>query len=136
MAGSTTARAAAALLAAGQREAAGLPWGWSRFADGTTVPRLAGDLLAALGRDGERFGADPLGAGPASFRAWLAAPVDDAEPPITRFWTGVHGLRADLRESFPDPLGGDRAAYAAWIEANGAREHGVEERARRRWWQR
>jgi hypothetical protein len=129
-------RYAAALLAAGQREAADLPWGWSRFADGTPVPRGAGDLLAALGRDGERFGADPLAVGPGSFRAWLAGPADDAQPTITRFWAGVHALRADLQDSFPDPLGADRAAFARWIEADGAREHGIDEPRRRRWWRR
>jgi hypothetical protein len=126
-------RYAEALIAAGQREAAALPWGWSRFADGTPVPRMAGELLATLGPEGERFRSDPLAAGPESFRAWLASPVDGERPRITRLWAGVHAVRGDLREAFPDPLGADRPAFARWIETDGAREHGVEPPAKR-WW--
>lgn len=128
-------RYADALLAAGQEEAAELPWGWTRFADGTPVPRMAGELLVALGPAGERFGGDPLAADPESFSAWLASPADDGRPRISRLWAGVHALRADLREAFPAPLGADRAAFAHWIETDGAREHGVDARpAPRRWW--
>ncbi len=125
-------RYAEALLAAGAREAAALPWGWSRFADGTPVPRGAGELLAALGPDGAAFRADPLAAGPGSFAAWLAGPADDRAPRITRLWTAVHAQRADLREAFPDPLGTDRAAFARWIAEHGASEHGVEPPPKRR----
>jgi hypothetical protein len=121
-------RYAQALLGAGQDEAGRLPWGWSRFADGTRVPSVAGDLLAALGANGARFRGDPLAAGPGSFRAWLATPADEGRPPITHLWAGVHALRADLRDAFPDPLGADRTAFARWIEADGAREHDVDER--------
>jgi hypothetical protein len=134
--GALLERYADALLAAGQREAAALPWGWSRFGDGTPVPSLTGDLLAALGPDGERFAADPLATGPGSFREWLATPVDEAQPPIARLWAGIHALRADLREAFPEPLGADRDAYARWIEADGAREHGVVAARRKRRWRR
>ena len=131
-------RYAAELLAAGHRDAMALPWGWTRFADGVPVPLMAGDILAGLGIDGERFGSDPLAAGPGSFQAWLSSPVDDAEPAIARLWAGVHKLRGDLRETFPDPLGADREAFARWIETDGMREHGVEgsgapRRRRRRW---
>ena len=80
----------------------------------------------------ERYADDPLAAGPGSFREWLAGPADGAQPPITRLWAGVHALRAELRESYPDPLGADRTAYAAWIEADGAREYGVDVRLPRR----
>jgi hypothetical protein len=124
-------RYAQALLAAGQREAGRLPWGWSRFADGTPVPYIAGELLAALGADGASFRGNPLAAGPGSFREWLASPVDDARPRITRLWAGVHALRGDLREAFPDPLGADRAAFARWIDADGVLEHDVDERLMR-----
>ena len=118
-------RYAQALLAAGHDAAERLPWGWTRFADGTPVPAMAGELLAALGPDGARFRADPLAAGPGSFSAWLASPVDDSQPPIARLWAGVHSLRGDLREAFPDPLGADRDAFARWAASEGAREHGV-----------
>jgi hypothetical protein len=129
-------RYADALLAAGAREAAALPWGWSRFADGTPVPRGAGELLAVLGPEGDAFRADPLAAGPGSFAAWLASPADERSPRLTHLWTGIHAQRADLREAFPDPLGADREAFASWIAEYGVREHGVEapaKRARRRW---
>lgn len=132
-------RYAEALLAAGHGEASELPWGWSRFADGTPVPHIAGDVLAALGSEGTAFRRDPLAAGPGSFRAWLASPADDKRPPIPRLWAGVHALRADLREAYPDPLGADRAAFSRWIASPGAAEHGVDERfvpARTRRWRR
>ena len=70
-------RYAEALLAAGAREAAALPWGWSRFADGTPVPRGAGELLAALGPDGAASAPTRSPPGPGSFAAWLASPADD-----------------------------------------------------------
>jgi hypothetical protein len=69
----------------------------------------------------------------------IAGPSDASQPRIARLWAGVHALRADLREAFPDPLGADRAAFARWIEAHGAREHGVEvepPKRKRRWWRR
>jgi hypothetical protein len=119
------ARYGEALLAAGHAEAAGRPWGWTRFADGAPVPRLAGDVLAALGAGGTRFADDPLASGPGSFQAWLASPADDRRPVVTNLWLGIHGRRGDLREAFPDPLGADRTAFARWIATDGAREHGV-----------
>ena len=118
------------LIAAGHREAAALPWGWTRFADGAPVPRMAGDVLAVLGP--EAFSGDPLAGGPGSFQAWLASPADDGRPPIAQLWVAVYGQRADLREAFPDPLGADRAAFARWIATDGAREHGVAAPAPRR----
>ena len=130
-------RYAQALIDAGQLEANELPWGWSRFADGTPVPPVAGELLATIGSDGTAFRRDPLAAGLGSFCAWLASPVDDARPPIPRLWAGVHSLSADLQEAYPDPLGADRAAFSRWIASGGAAEHGVDERfvpaPRRRW---
>jgi hypothetical protein len=127
-------RYAAELLAAGWREAAPLPWGWARFEDGAPVPWLAGAVLSALGPDGDAFRADPLASGLGTFQAWLASPADDRRPAITRLWIGIHGCRGDLREAFPDPLGADRDAYAAWIAREGAREHGVEPPPPRRRW--
>ena len=132
--GALLERYAAELLAAGSREAARLPWGWARFEDGAPVPWMAGDVLSALGPDGDAFRADPLASGPGTFQAWLATAADDGRPAITRLWIGIHGRRGDLREAFPDPLGADRDAFAAWIAREGAREHGVAAPARRRRW--
>jgi hypothetical protein len=132
--GALLERYAGELLAAGWREAAGLPWGWARFADGAPVPWMAGDVLSALGPEGDAFRADPLASGPGSFQAWLASPADPGRPPIARLWTGIHAQRGDLREAFPDPLGRDREVFAAWIAREGAREHGVEAPARRPRW--
>jgi hypothetical protein len=128
-------RYARELLAAGHAEAEALPWGWTRFADGSPVPRLAGDILAGLGPEGDAFRRDPLATGRGSFQAWLATPVDGEEPAIARLWAGVHARRGDLREAFPDPLGADRDAFARWITSDGEREHGVavDAPARRRW---
>jgi hypothetical protein len=95
---------------------------------------MAGDVLSALGPGGNGFRTDPLASGPGSFQAWLASAVDGGRPPIARLWVGIHAQRGDLREAFPDPLGGDREAFAAWIAREGAREHGVEAPARRPRW--
>jgi hypothetical protein len=127
---------AAELLAAGWREAAGLPWGWARFADGAAVPWMAGDVLSALGPEGDAFRADPLASGPGSFQAWLETPADGRRPAIPRLWLELHGRRGDLSNAFPDPLGADRDAFAAWIVREGAREHGVEAPTRHRRWRR
>src|SRR4051794_2763135 len=130
--GALLERYARELLAAGYREAAALPWGWARFADGAPVPRMAGDVLSGLGPEGDAYRADPLASGPGSFQAWLATPADDARPQIARLWVGIHGRRGDLHEAFPDPLGADREAFAAWIAREGRREHAVGEPSRRR----
>ena len=75
-------RYAQALLAAGQREANELPWGWSIFADGTPVPHVAGELLAALGSDGTAFRRDP----------WPPVPAASASGSRARSTT--HGRRS------------------------------------------
>ena len=104
--------------------------GRSRFADGTPVPRVAGELLAALGPDGAAFRATRSRAGPGSFRAWLAPAADDRAPGDHAAVDRVHAPRADLREAFPDPLGADRAAFARLDRARTARASTASQRPR------
>jgi hypothetical protein len=55
-----------------------------------------------------------------SFYAWLNAPADrdprqgESLPIVTNLADCLYGIRADLRETFPDVFGQDRSRYVAW----------------------
>ena len=71
------------------REAARLPWGWTRFADGAPVPWMAGDVLSALGPDGDAFRSRPArAAGRGRSRRGWRPPPTTGRPAITRLWIG------------------------------------------------
>jgi glycosyltransferase involved in cell wall biosynthesis len=44
-------------------------------------------------------------------------------PRVPRLAMMLHQRRADLRTSFPDPLGGDRAGFALWFATHGRQEY-------------
>jgi SAM-dependent methyltransferase len=44
----------------------------------------------------------------------------------TRFAESVYESRPDVRQSFPDPYGRDRAGFLMWFLTHGAREHKIE----------
>jgi amino acid adenylation domain-containing protein len=58
--------------------------------------------------------------GAAHLTAWLRAPVG---PGISRYLYELYRWRADLRASWPDPLGADAPALAAWAWHHGAESH-------------
>ena len=92
-----------ALRNAGWEEARSWPYAYDRFANGVAIAPLVRELYRELGDESARFG-NPFLAGAGTFYAWLQEPVRPSRR-ITRLWMAVHGLRADLQDAFPDPLG-------------------------------
>jgi hypothetical protein len=114
-----------ALLAAGHEDAQRRAYSFGAFDDGVAIPQIARDVHRDLGTRAASFG-DPFATGPQSFRAWIGEPVTRGEgPDITRLWQSIWRRRPDLQRALPDPLGTDRAAFAAWPGTSGRREHGV-----------
>ncbi|HEV8629481.1 MAG TPA: glycosyltransferase, partial [Thermoanaerobaculia bacterium] len=64
---------------------------------------------------------------PADLRALAEeADLDNRQRPILPLLALIlHLTRADLRRSFPDPLGGDRSRFAAWFVTFGWYEHAL-----------
>ncbi len=46
---------------------------------------------------------------------WLNEPLDSASALITRYMLALRDLRPDIQQAFPNPLGDDAAAFAAWV---------------------
>lgn len=107
-------------MAAGHGDTVATPKGV--FADGTRVPPFAADLLDRAPGPTD----DVLGTGAGSLLERLRAPVDDAAPSVSGLWHGLHGLRPELRESFPDPLGADRTAYLKWCAGHGMTDYDLD----------
>ena len=85
---------------------------------------LVRELYRELGAVSARFG-NPFLTGAGTFYAWLQEPVRPSRR-VTRLWMAVHGLRADLQDAFPDPLGTNEEAFAAWTSGSGVHEHGLD----------
>jgi hypothetical protein len=117
-------RYAGLLRAARHAELLARPYAFDRFDDGVAVPaelRRAWHRLPEL----QRPWAAPFAAG-GDLRAWLEAPApmaDDAGgAAFANAWRCVHAARPDLAQAYPQPLAGDAAAFAAWIESSGRAE--------------
>ena len=92
-----------------------VPYAFSRFADGTSIPPLARKLLQSADPNAARW-ADPFDVtGSDSFFEWLRAAAPHASVPIARIFLKVWDERGDLQRTFPEPEGGSRADFAEWI---------------------
>ncbi len=72
---------------------------------------------------GDSASADDL---PAEEISWLTADAGhepERRPRVSRLALMLHQRRADLRASYPDPLGADREAFALWFATYGRREY-------------
>lgn len=83
---------------------------------------VARKLASVVFGDSHEFAADL----PAEEISWLTADAGH-EPPqrprVSRLAMMLHQRRADLRASYPDPLGADREAFALWFTTYGRREY-------------
>lgn len=67
-----------------------------------------------------------------SFYSWLnrRAAGDQLSPsdtiPVTELANFIHSIRADVRSSFPEPFGQDRAAFLEWFYFTAASEYGLD----------
>jgi glycosyltransferase involved in cell wall biosynthesis len=60
--------------------------------------------------------------GEEGFLRWLNEPLTKTGPAVTRYMLAVLEDRDDVKNAFPDPLGGDAAAFRRWYHLFGQRE--------------
>lgn len=107
-----------ALLAAGWTRSQGMDYGYARWHDGVEIPDCARAAYRDLPSADRTSLGDPFAVGPGTFRDWLATPVDEVRPPITRLHRSLYERRPDLREAFPDLLGVSRSRFLTWVRSN------------------
>lgn len=102
------------LLAAGHvAPAEGLSYGFAATADGVALePWVRRAVRAALIAGAPA--PDPFTDG-AAFTAWLAAPVGEGDPSLSRWAVALHAFRPDLTAFFPGVPGADSVRYARWL---------------------
>jgi hypothetical protein len=105
---------AARLLAAGHvAPAEGPGYGFATSADDVALePWVRRAVRAALIAGAPA--PDPFVDGEA-FTAWLAAPVGDGDPSLSRWAMALHAFRPDLAVVFPEIPGVDSIRYARWL---------------------
>lgn len=108
-------------------EAAAATWrpAWEHLDNGLSVPPVVRAIYAAS--DPGEWAADPFRCGEHSFFDWLVRDADGQEPVITNLWHRLWNIRAEFQARWPEPLGHSRAAFAAWIEAEGRSQYDVQD---------
>jgi amino acid adenylation domain-containing protein len=95
------------------------PAGPTELAPGIPYEAMMESAWLRARSDGEETPDLDAAGGPAALAAWLRAPV---APLVSRYLYEAWHWRQDLRQAWPDPLGADGPAFAAW-----AWNHGIEE---------
>ena len=119
------ARYAQRLADAGRDRYAAMPYAFARLADGTPLPDCARRLIRT---QLDRKRPLPPLRSPAGARFlidFLTAPVDAAEPPVSRLALQLYQERTDLQAAFPDMLGSRREAYLGWFAERAGPEAGI-----------
>ncbi|RLE35531.1 MAG: hypothetical protein DRJ61_03030 [Acidobacteria bacterium] len=65
---------------------------------------------------------------PNEHAGWLNEPMGDGgdgDALVTRLGLLIHGMRAEVRDLYPEPLTRDRSAFAYWMVVHGASLHGL-----------
>ena len=94
--------------------------GVTHFDDGVPVPPVVVLLYLSLDPALRARWANVEQTTAGSFYAWLNAPADrdprqgESLPIVTNLAYHIYGIRADLRETFPDVFGQDRSRYLVW----------------------
>jgi hypothetical protein len=99
-----------------------------RFENGATVSFALIHAFAALPPALKQIWSDPCWSGRGSFFDWLRGrsasdPHPDRSPPITNLGEHLYGLRADVRERFPDLYDRDRKDFDYWLRHHAAGEY-------------
>jgi glycosyltransferase involved in cell wall biosynthesis len=112
----------ALLLDEGYRDASRRPLPFATFDNGVEVSPIVRHLYFGLGPRRHTFG-DPFSTrGPSSLFAWLNEPArgEPAKAPyVSNLLAHVPMVRADLRDRFPDYLGGNREGFLDWMRSAG-----------------
>lgn len=117
------------VMGAGHREFLGLPCERVRFANGIAVDNVTRRAYREAVAQKREF-TELLGTGAGSFFEWLTELVSgdsaSASPaPITRYLFTMYEMRSDVRQSFPDLFGRDRAHFLYWVRSSGIAEMGA-----------
>ena len=114
------------LLAAGYTDCVGIPYGFTRTANGVPFDRRMRRLYRAALLASER-GDGPLPPSPldpaeaAAFIEWLNSPGQGSAR-LTRYLRRLYEERPDLRAVFPDVSGADLPRYLDWVRTDGRAE--------------
>lgn len=114
------------LIRAGFHEHKSIPYRFDFLPSGLRIDHRMRSLYREALREYERGTAQkppsPFGPGDESFLNWLNEPMGQTSPLVTRYMLAVHGARADVQKTFPDPIGSDAAAFHRWYLMFGQRE--------------
>jgi GT2 family glycosyltransferase/glycosyltransferase involved in cell wall biosynthesis len=116
----------AELLDAGWERAKRVVYGFGELSNGIRLdPSIRKLYLSALKNSCTTENAAPpqpfAPDGESRFAAWLNDELRQS-PAVTRYMIALHDARADLRQTFPDPLGEDAHRFAEWFESYGKTE--------------
>jgi len=110
------------VAARGRETYARIPYAFATLADGTPLPDCARRLIRQE-LDWNQAVPDLRSADGARFLiAYLTAPIDNREPPLSRLALQLHREREDLRLVFPDVLGAHRQAFVDWFRGRAGEE--------------
>jgi Glycosyl transferases group 1 len=102
---------AAALDEAGRTACARLPYAYGALDDGSPIPDAVRRLCRTNPEVEAWAGDNPFARTAADWNE----PLDAARPPLTRVMLAVYQARSELRLTWPDVMGADRAAFARWF---------------------
>jgi hypothetical protein len=113
------------LLAAGYDEAMATAPGYTTMADGSNLDSIARaayrDALIGAEESGRPEPPNPFWPGEReAFPTWLAEPVGDGPPLVSRYLLALREARSDLRATFPDVPGADAPRYLDWVRGEPA----------------
>jgi glycosyltransferase involved in cell wall biosynthesis len=113
-----------AALVQGERYATahGFPYTFDALPDGTRLDPVVRQLFAEAEESGELSASPFSPGGSEAFLEWLAVQSPGAPPGVHRLLARLYGIRADLREAFPDLNGSDLARLFQWARREGAEE--------------
>lgn len=113
------------LLAHRHEETRHWPYAYGVFDNGIRIPDLARQLYREMPDAANRFPA-PFSAGvPGGYYQWLTEPAKHPQaayrhlPGLPRLWWELYKTSPELQQAFPDPFGGQRAAFYQWISTGG-----------------
>jgi glycosyltransferase involved in cell wall biosynthesis len=102
-----------------------LPYAFDSFANGVKIAAFLRSVVRHSSALQEALGADPFAR--AEYFNRPAREDDRARLPMTTAMSILWEIRQDLRDTFPDPWGTDRSAYAQWFVANARSYAGVDD---------
>lgn len=104
-----------------------LPYAFSRLHSGRLMPDIGRVVLLRQLNWEDDIPDFRTAEGEAFIIDFLNQPEDGEYPMVTRLALACHAQRVDLQAAFPDVMRANRAAFAAWFDTAGRREHHLDD---------